>query len=113
MFVRSALAVVALPLIAFSVSAETAEKSPAAPSQTAASATKSETPAKTTRLQKKELSYAEEHKLEMKRCMDAWDAGTSMTKTKWREICKRTLDERLPHKRATRSGTAPPKSSSR
>jgi len=109
MFVRRLLAVVAIPLMTVSASAETAGKATASPPQsTAAPATK--TPTKAASPKSKELSYTEELKLEMKRCMDAWDAGTSMTKKKWREICQRTLNERLPHKRAARSGTAPPKS---
>jgi hypothetical protein len=26
-------------------------------------------------------------------CMDTWDAGTHITKSKWREICQRQLNE--------------------
>jgi len=26
-------------------------------------------------------------------CMDTWDAGTHITKSKWREICRRQLNE--------------------
>jgi hypothetical protein len=28
---------------------------------------------------------------DMKSCMDTWDKGTHITKTRWREICQRTL----------------------
>lgn len=58
----------------------------------------------------KELSAKEEFDLEMKRCLEAWDAGTNMTRAKWREICQRTLKERLAHRRASRAGLPAPKS---
>ncbi len=30
----------------------------------------------------------------LEECMAIWDAGTHITKTKWREICKRQIKER-------------------
>lgn len=30
----------------------------------------------------------------LEECMSVWDAGTHITKSKWREICKRQLKER-------------------
>ncbi|KAB2939746.1 MAG: hypothetical protein K8F92_16835 [Hyphomicrobium sp.] len=30
----------------------------------------------------------------LKQCMDTWDEGTHITKSKWREICLRQLDAR-------------------
>lgn len=29
----------------------------------------------------------------LNQCMDTWDAGTHITKSKWREICKRQLED--------------------
>lgn len=29
----------------------------------------------------------------LNQCMDTWDAGTHITKSKWREICQRQLKE--------------------
>lgn len=31
---------------------------------------------------------------DMKTCMDAWDAGTHMTKAQWRRVCSNTLSDR-------------------
>jgi hypothetical protein len=31
---------------------------------------------------------------DMKSCMDAWDAGTHMTKAQWRRVCANTLSDR-------------------
>lgn len=31
---------------------------------------------------------------DMKSCMEAWDAGTHMTKTQWRRVCANTLSDR-------------------
>ena len=31
---------------------------------------------------------------DMKSCMDAWDAGTHMTKAQWRRVCSNTLSDR-------------------
>jgi hypothetical protein len=104
------VAVLALPLPALAQAAK--EAGPTAVATPKAESPVTTTPsssAKVTPVKDKQLSAAEEFNLEMKRCMDAWDAGTSMTKTKWREICHRTLKERLPHRRASSTGTAPPK----
>lgn len=30
----------------------------------------------------------------LSQCMDTWDTGTHITKSKWREICQRQLNER-------------------
>ncbi len=30
----------------------------------------------------------------LEQCMNTWDAGTHITKSKWREICKRQLNDR-------------------
>jgi hypothetical protein len=30
----------------------------------------------------------------LEQCMATWDTGTHITKTKWREICKRQLEDR-------------------
>ncbi len=108
------VAVLALPLSALAQTAK--EASPAAVATPKAETPVTATPsssAKAMPAKAKQLSAAEEFNLEMKRCMDAWDAGTSMTKSKWREICHRTLKERLPHRRASTTGTTPPKPSLR
>ncbi len=56
----------------------------------------------------KELSFAAEMDQEMKRCVELWDKATNMTRAKWREVCNRTLGERLQYRRASRAGAALP-----
>ncbi len=34
------------------------------------------------------------NKEKLAQCMDTWDTGTHITKSKWREICKRQLNDR-------------------
>ncbi|CAN1722997.1 exported protein of unknown function [Hyphomicrobium sp. 1Nfss2.1] len=34
------------------------------------------------------------NKEKIAQCMDTWDTGTHITKSKWREICQRQLNER-------------------
>jgi len=34
------------------------------------------------------------NKEKLAQCMDTWDTGTHITKAKWREICKRQLNDR-------------------
>ena len=107
MFIRSVFALVLLPALVASASAQTskqAETSAPPKVQDAAASTKSVEAKVKEPSKPKELTYAEEYNREMKSCMDAWDAGTNMTKAKWREICQRTLKERLPYRRASRGG---------
>lgn len=48
------------------------------------------TPATTTPMKSDEPSRSEK----LAQCMETWDAGTHITKSKWREICIRQLNER-------------------
>jgi hypothetical protein len=50
----------------------------------------------------KKLSPSELYAKEFKDCMDAWDAGTNMTKSNWRQVCHRNLKMRLPYKAKVR-----------
>ncbi|MFN3624038.1 MAG: hypothetical protein ACK4TP_08250 [Hyphomicrobium sp.] len=47
-------------------------------------------PASTTNLKSDDLSQSEK----LAQCMETWDTGTHITKSKWREICIRQLNER-------------------
>lgn len=47
-------------------------------------------PAATTPAARGDFSEAEK----LAQCMDTWDKGTHITKSKWRDICKRQLDAR-------------------
>lgn len=116
MFVRFAVILLALPVLTLSVLAEPKKKGESSPPSNAATSAPaadaaSSSPSGTSN-PTKQLSYAAEYEQEMKRCMDTWDAGTSMTRTKWREVCHRTLKERLPYKRGER-GIARPKQAGR
>jgi hypothetical protein len=46
-------------------------------------------PADTTTMKSDGLSFDDK----LTQCMETWDTGTHITKTKWREICKRQLED--------------------
>ncbi len=48
------------------------------------------TPAEAAATAQEAVSRAEK----ITQCMDTWDAGTHITKGKWREICERQINER-------------------
>lgn len=105
---RTMIALIAVPALALSALAETTGSPAAVPPAPKASSPAKEgtvspaqgsaSDAQAKGEEKKKLSAKEEFAQEMKRCQDAWDAGTNMTKSQWRQVCHRTLSYRLPYK---------------
>ena len=87
---RSVGVIALLPLLSIAAMAAEPAKKETAPSQT------------------KELSLRAEMEQEMKRCVELWDKATNMSKAKWREVCNRTLGERLQYRRSSAAGQALP-----